>query len=440
MKQKATWPALVAIMAVACTVGDTCGSGGPTTSPPQGSGSVNPGGSTNTGGVAVETGGSTYAQGCDGTQLLPVPDDPGQRGPWKVGLRTVKIGRLDVDVLYPAMPGSDAGLPVATVNLRDWLPEREQRKIADSASPDVTVLGGDMFRGVPIDDGHGPYPVIVMVHGTSSMRIASMSTMAHWASRGFIVSGADYPGLMLADQLAATLECSLPQSGSQDILGDVNLQMNAMKNPSGDVAFLAGSVDASRAGLAGHSQGGCIVATLPNSVSNVQVVVAMSASTTTSDAPNLHSLMYIGGLNDAVIGYQSAAIGNAVCPANPFPATSVRDAYTSSPGPPAVKKRLVGITGGGHLVPTDLCQTNDLGNNAIQQAQIDGVCGINTAVIIGLPFLFDCGTIDRVQGIEAVNYATTAQLEETLHCKDHTAAFQMMRTKLPQIGDFQESL
>lgn len=394
------------------------------------------GGDMVTGGTGMTGGTGAIETGC-GKNLLPIPDDPGLRGPWKVGIRTVKIGRLDVDVLYPAEPGSTDGLPVATFNLRDWLPEEEQSKVADKDTPDVTALDGDIYRDVPVDAGHGPYPAVIMIHGTSSMRIASGSVMAHWASRGFVVLGADYPGLLLADKLAEVPICPFPQSGAQDIPGDVKLQMDAIKSSTGPLEFLSGSIDFEHAAIAGHSQGACVAATLTTMFDNVESIIAMSGSTNVSAAPNLKSLMYISGIDDTVIGYDMGLIGNVVCPGNPGPAISSANGYETSPD---VRKRLVGITGGGHLVPTDLCQTNDAGRNAIEQAKLDGVCGIDNAVFIGLPALFDCGTIDREAGLRAVNYATTAQLEETLHCVDRTAAFAEMQMKLPQIGDFRESL
>jgi hypothetical protein len=59
-------------------------------------------------------------------------------------------------------------------------------------------------------------------------------------------------------------------------------------------------------------------------------------------------------------------------------------------------------------------------------------------VIIGLPALFDCGVegFDWQKGVEAVNYASTAALEETLQCKDRDAAFETMQAAVPLIGDY----
>ena len=47
--------------------------------------------------------------GCAAMTTLPVPDDPSVRGPWVVGVRTVTMGRLTVEILYPAEPGSEQG-------------------------------------------------------------------------------------------------------------------------------------------------------------------------------------------------------------------------------------------------------------------------------------------------------------------------------------------
>jgi dienelactone hydrolase len=373
--------------------------------------------------------------GCGPTTLLPVPDDPSVRGPWKVGVRTAKIGRLTTEILYPAAPGSEQGKAEAFYDIRVWIPERERSKVPDANSPDIKPIGGNLFRDLPIDGGHGPYPVVVYIHGTSSFRMASLSTMTHWASRGFVVVSADYPGMFLHDMLAGTLDCLLPTTGAQDVPGDVATQMLALATPTGDVAFLAGHLDTSRIGLTGHSRGGCITATL-SARQNVRIVIPMAGSAAADPSPTLENIMYLGGMVDTVIGYNGPSIGNVVCELFSF---STTEAFRQSPGPPEVTKRLVGIAGGGHLVMTDLCQRNAVGRNAIEEAKADGVCGIDSAVIIGLPALFDCGTIDMTTGIKAVDYATTAALEEALMCKDRRAQFASLRANVPSVGDFQEA-
>jgi hypothetical protein len=162
----------------------------------------------------------------------------------------------------------------------------------------------------------------------------------------------------------------------------------------------------------------------------------MAGSAAVDPSPTLEKIMYVGGMVDTVIGYNGPSVGNVVCELFSF---STTEAFRQSPAPPEVIKRLVGIAGGGHLVMTDLCQRNALGRNAIEEAKADGVCGIDSAVIIGLPALFDCGTIDMATGIKAVDYATTAALEEALMCKDRNAQFASLRTNVPSVGDFHEA-
>jgi pimeloyl-ACP methyl ester carboxylesterase len=367
---------------------------------------------------------------CDATRLLDVPDDPMTRGPWDVGVRTVRIGRLTAEVFYPGQPGSAAGQPDATYDLRDWLPLQERSKVPDANSPLVGPIGKHLYRDLPIDSEHGPYPVVVMIHGTASLRIASGSTNTHWASRGFVVIAADYPGLMLTDQLNSS--CGYAVTGAQDLPGDVQAQLDALTQATGDLSFLSERVDMTRLGIAGHSQGACVAATLA-STPNVQIVLPFTGSTPVVPSPSLKSILWFAGMSDTVIGYDAIAIGNLVC--SNFPVSNV-NGFERSPGQPTITKRLVGVTGGGHLVPTDLCQENAVGRNAVEEAQADGVCGVASAVIIGLPALFDCGSITLEKGIDALNYASTAALEETLLCKDRTQAFANMRTAVPQIGDF----
>jgi predicted esterase len=364
--------------------------------------------------------------------ILPLPDDPSVRGPWDVGVRTVKLGRLTVEVVYPAQPGSTAGLPEATYNLKDWLPDDQRSKVPDDHSPQVGPLGGHLYRDVPIDEGHGPYPVVIFIHGTASMRIANGSTNAMWASRGMVVMMADYPGLTFADQLK--FGCGQDHD-EQDVDGDLKTQLDALDGASGELAFLAGHIDMKRLGLSGHSQGACMSAVNSN-LANVQIIVPLTGSSQASESPSLKSIMWIAGMDDMVIGYDSALLGNAVCPANPAPATSNVDAYTASPGQPNVKKRMVGIKGAGHLNVTDLCQTNMQGKNAVQEAVDDGVCGVDGAAIIGLPALNDCGSITWKRGVEITTYVSTLALEETLHCLDRTQQFANLQAAIPELGDY----
>ncbi|MEY4575792.1 MAG: hypothetical protein RL701_495, partial [Pseudomonadota bacterium] len=93
-----------------------------------------------------------------------------------------------------------------------------------------------------------------------------------------------------------------------------------------------------------------------------------------------------------------------------------------------------GIAKGGHLNVSDLCRVNAKGKSDVQVASDHGVCGVSNVIALA-----DCGTIDPAKSIDIVNTATTAALEETLLCHDRAAAMSGLKTRFPDIADFQEA-
>src|SRR6188768_864981 len=114
--------------------------------------------------------------GCEGTTLVGNPPDFAARGPWAVGARTVTVGNLTVEVWYPALAGSDAGKPTERYDIRKQLPPTEAAKIPDGDNPWQSC---DCVRDLPLDDTHGPYPVVLFVHGTASFRHQSLHQVTH---------------------------------------------------------------------------------------------------------------------------------------------------------------------------------------------------------------------------------------------------------------------
>ena len=87
---------------------------------------------------------------------------------------------------HPKYPGAYEALPPA------WQPSAHPAQTAQAtaqATPQATPPAG--------------FPVIVFVHGTAGWRSQSLSLVSHWASRGFVVVAADYPGICLHDLLDA---------------------------------------------------------------------------------------------------------------------------------------------------------------------------------------------------------------------------------------------
>jgi len=324
-------------------------------------------------------------EGCDGAQLLASSDDTSQRGPWEVGARAVSIGGLPAEVWYPAAE-LGAAPETRVYDLRDYLPAAEAAKIADADAPRQVC---DCYADVPLDEAHGPYPLVIFVHGTAGYRAQSLELVTHWASRGFIVVAADHPGLYLADVLS-----SLPMCGGEapprDLAGDLAAIVAAFESPSGDLATFAGHVDAARLGLVGHSAGGGAVGAAPDLG---QVIVPMAAGGVDPGSA-VQSALILGALEDQVVPYASQQDG--------FETTE------------AATKRLVGLSPAGHLVFSSLCGiTNDAGDDIVTVGTEADVCGLALAGA-----LFDCDPsyVEATRGWTIVNDAVSAALEETLHC------------------------
>jgi hypothetical protein len=344
--------------------------------------------------------------GCDGASLYAVPADPAEPGPWPVGARTVTVGRLTAEVWYPA-PLDATGTPIR-YDIRDALPESQRSKISDEDNPWQPC---DCARDLPLDGDHGPYPVVIFIHGTASFRTQSLLQVTHWASRGFVVVAADHPGLTLADSLA--LACPDPASGDQDLAGDVSALLDALAGADGDLAFLAGRVALDRVGLAGHSAGGNAVAGLGD-VAGVRVIIPMAASAAT--AGDLDAILYLGGQLDAVVAY-----------------SQTQGAYEGSARP----RRLVGLADSGHLAFSDLCELrNAAGQDMVEIAQDNGVCGAQLA-----SFLFDCDDayLDAATADRIIDHTTSAVLEPALHCAE-PVSWSDLQTRYPAIAELREDL
>jgi predicted dienelactone hydrolase len=327
-------------------------------------------------------------------------------------------GQRPVEVWYPASLGSAVGQTQVTYNVEDYLPPGQASKIPASANK---VAECNCYRDLPIDSSHGPYPAVIFLHGTGSFRTASLSTMVQWASRGFIAVAADHAGLFLTDflisaSLGACTGGTGVSYGQENLSADVDAMIAGLTNKSGDFAFLGGSVDMSRIGIGGHSQGASDAASSGNKP-NVEVDIPLAdlGGTVVPSTSALKSVLIAAGMSDSVVAYSSD-----------------QSAYSGSPSP----KRLVGITGGDHLDVTDLCwETNSSGQTAIQVASQYGICGASL-----LAALAKCGTLSPPSiGPEIVNYVTTAALEETLHCTNRDAAFSALRSKYSQVGDFEHT-
>ncbi|HCP45336.1 MAG TPA: hypothetical protein DIU15_04810 [Deltaproteobacteria bacterium] len=329
------------------------------------------------------------APGCDGALLFERPADPSITGPWGVGMETVQIGRLTVEILYPASPGSDAGVATEEVDIRYALPESQQHLVTDQARPHQRCER--CSRGLPVDQERGPYPLILFAHGTASWRTQSLSLMEHWASRGYVVAAADHPGLFLADMLGSI--CGEGTSGSQDVGSDLESVLSAFVQSDPSLTFIAPWVDTDLVAVLGHSAGASAAASAVN-LGGVRLMGSLAGNRSPAASDDLQSSLFLGGMADTVVRF-----------------SQTEDAYGATSG----DKYLLGIAEAGHLVFSDICQlTNNAGQDLIEIATEAGVCGTQFA-----SFLFDCeaSSIPPESANQLVKAATTWALEKDLHCQ-----------------------
>ena len=341
--------------------------------------------------MAVTGGGQTPEEkqaelqaSCDASSMLSVSSNPAESGPWVVGSRTITIDGLTTEVFYPAVSGSQYGQPLKSWDVRQFLPDSEAAKLPDEVSFRECET---CYADLPLDTQHGPYPVIIYVHGTASTRIASLAFFEHWASRGFVVLSADNPYIYQKDAMESTAGILLA-----DQTGDTLDLIEEIRRPSyfGQAAFLRGNVDSNRIGLAGHSAGGFAIRNLGDEA-GVRVLMPM-ASGGTNEGSDLISTMILGGLEDTTASFSLTT-----------------SAYEDSP----VKKRLAGFANMGHVGFVDVCRGVELRQqygleipDAMQQLLDDG-CGE--------------GYVEPEAGWTMINYLSTAGFEETLKCDANSA-------------------
>jgi len=260
-----------------------------------------------------------------------------------------------------------------------------------------------MYKNLTLDTEHGPYPVIIFIHGTAAWRSYMLHLVSLWASRGFVVFAADYPGICSFDMLQ--------KKGHTDQEGDTRLIIEELKkltHPS--LAFLKGSIDMTRVGITGHSAGGYASGQLSGTVG--QVVIPMAGAGTKGRRGKYSTLVIGGALDLVVAGCQGLG-------------------YDASPEP----KRHLCVAGAGHETYSDLCWM------APKQGGITGIgrsCGVSGSSTFEP--LADQGCrfakppapyMNYPEAVwPVVRYATAGTFEETLHCDTRmTEALKALPTR-----------
>ena len=157
-----------------------------------------------------------------------------------VGRRTIGLvdsprddRRLAVDLWYPAVP-SDAEPSIYEV------------------FPGVAFAGAAAQHDAPALQGQ--FPLILLSHGRTGMRISYSLVCEALAARGAIVASAEHPGDTLFDWLTGTH--SNDRTNEVNRVADANLVLDSLLDGHPAVpGELVAAIDGDRVALAGHSYG-----------------------------------------------------------------------------------------------------------------------------------------------------------------------------------------
>ena len=235
-----------------------------------------------------------------------MPDAPGERGPWPVGVRTALLplgnGHAPVEIWYPAKRGTETGKNQEVYDYIKWLPPEAQAEVPSADKPVPVIC--NCYRELPIDTAHGPFPAVVYVHNLGAARIASIGIVSHWASRGFVVVALDHPKQHLQDLLAYASIGTCTASGVTEDLNrdrDVPAELAMLRAPTGDFAFLSGAIDAARMAVVGHSEGAAFAAKAGGQ-SGVRLIMQWNATFAVTTGGDLQGLAYVTGTEDGSVG------------------------------------------------------------------------------------------------------------------------------------------
>lgn len=335
------------------------------------------------------------------------PNDPTAKGSYPVGVKTLAINGMLVELWYPAMPGSNQGLPSKNYELRNFLPERDANKIPATIE---TLQPCDCYQGLPIASQAGKFPVIFQVHGTAAFRTASLQQATHWASRGFVVIAADHPYIQLKDVLASPL--GPIGIGLANQSRDVKQILAALRAKDTVFAEFLPYLDLSRLAVVGHSAGGRAVGQLLKD-DDVLVGIALASSISFDGTQSIASLSMAAD-RDGVGSYQRSL-----------------EAHDASTG----RAQFIGLKNAGHLAFTDICALNRE-QGGILQVAVDA--GINVPDIVQRLGYDGCADdyLSYKAGWQVINAATSLVLEDVLFCQiDRLDQLKELATELDGIAD-----
>jgi Platelet-activating factor acetylhydrolase, isoform II len=339
------------------------------------------------------------------------PADPGETGPWPVGVQTLTVtlgtGQAPVEVWYPAKIGSGEGKSREIYDFIKWLPPEAQDEVPANEKP--VPVACNCYRDLPIDSEHGPYPVVIFTHNVGAFRVSSVGIMAHWASRGFIVLALDHPRLHLQDVLAYASYGVCTGSGltdDADRTRDIGAVLDAIRNPTGSYAFLSGLVDATNVAVAGHSDGAPYAAAASGQA-GVRLIMIWNNSAAVPQRGDLEAVAYFAASQDT---YSTPSRVEAAYRAAAYPALYVN------------------TRSAGQLSMTELCNSkNSMGRDGMTIARRYSLCDLDFTLLSWAGWDCSSSYLNQADANEIFGFSTSAALEAYLQGEDESGSWEKFR-------------
>ena len=261
-------------------------------------------------------------------------------GPYPVGVRRLDMGDRQLEVWYPAQPGSETGHSLAGYRAVEFLPDAILNILPQELKDLVVEMPA--YRDLPIGSD-GPFPVMTFSHGAGGFRLAYSALLAGIASHGIVVASIDHIewGLLAFVGIPPTSQ----REPDELVLSTLALLHDESENPHSP---LAGGVDVSRVATAGHSAGGRAAFALLDRP-EIKTAIGYATVGNPSDANGKPILYMVGALDELIAGLEAS--------------------YAQLPP----IKRLVSVTNAGHNSFTDQCAIIHGGNNIIELVRNAGL-------------------------------------------------------------------
>lgn len=324
-------------------------------------------------------------------------------GPYAVGVTTLQLDGVPVEVWYPAMPDAVAGLSKDAYDMREWLPAEAQQKIPAADSPTFEM---NAYRDVDAADGR--FPLVLFSHGMGGYRMQSSFLMTHLASWGYVVAAPEHP----ERGLAVLVENGVPRGDDAPAAMRATLELMIAENTRAG-GMLEGRVDTSMVAVTGHSAGGAAVLDMAADDGIDTWLTFASGGFGNGGGPAIPSFM-LAGVTDGIASV-----------------SQIEGAYDRQ----AADKRFLSIDTMGHLGFTDICAIGADRGGVLQIALDHGIDVPDILLTLGND---GCAEADLAPepGWRIINHFTTAHLayvtrgnpagleDDVTSCFDYVAAYK----------------